>query len=198
MDKVTFYSNNIYLHYQIQRKTYQVYSKLFQIHENTYRNKLNKMKFYNILTNLHPHSKSKNQNRTHLSRKWRENNAEFDTSEICIEREQIYENPRKGVQRSRNGASFEEDPRHPRQRGGNSLPCGAESSGKGPIYIYQTSKTKASDKQRTVMCLPQGWRSRGKWGLLRGRDLRRERGRVGEEGERGLREREEWDIWGGF
>lgn len=82
MDKVTFYSNNIYLHYQIQRKTYQVYSKLFQIHENTYRNKLNKMKFYNILTNLHPHSKSKNQNRTHLSRKWRENNAEFDTSEI--------------------------------------------------------------------------------------------------------------------
>lgn len=44
--------------------------------------------------------------------------------------------------------------------------------------IYQTSKTKASDKQRTVMCLPQGWRSRGKWRLLRGRDLRR--GRRGE------------------
>lgn len=52
-------------------------------------------------------------------------------SEIVSGREQIYENPRKGVQRSRNGASFEEDPR---QRGGNSLPSGAER--KGPIYIY--------------------------------------------------------------
>lgn len=48
MDKVTFYSNNIYLHYQIQRKTYQVYSKLFQIHENTYRNKLNKISTFEI------------------------------------------------------------------------------------------------------------------------------------------------------
>ena len=104
---------------------------------------------------------TKSQNRARLSRSGEreEEHTEFDTSEIVSGREQIYENPRKGVQRSRNGASFEEDPR---QRGGNSLPSGAERKGPIYIYIYQTSKTKASDKQRTVMCLPQGWRSRGK------------------------------------
>lgn len=76
---------------------------------------------------------TKSQNRARLSRSGEreEEHTEFDTSEIVSGREQIYENPRKGVQRSRNGASFEEDPR---QRGGNSLPSGAER--KGPIYIY--------------------------------------------------------------
>lgn len=64
-----------------------------------------------------------------------------------IEREQIYENPRKGVQRSRNGASFEEDPRHPRQRGGNSLPCGAREKGQY-IYIKQVKQKPRTNNER--------------------------------------------------
>lgn len=64
-------------------------------------------------------------------------------SEIVSGREQIYENPRKGVQRSRNGASFEEDPR---QRGGNSLPSGAER--KGSIYIKQVKQKPRTNNER--------------------------------------------------
>ena len=96
---------------------------------------------------------TKSQNRARLSRSGEreEEHTEFDTSEIVSGREQIYENPRKGVQRSRNGASFEEDPR---QRGGNSLPSGAER--KGPIYIKQVKQKPRTNNERWCVYLKDG------------------------------------------
>lgn len=66
-----------------------------------------------------------------------------------IEREQIYENPRKGVQRSRNGASFEEDPRHPGK--GVEIPSLVEPRAreKGQyIYIKQVKQKPRTNNER--------------------------------------------------